>query len=85
MVPQVALKLGSPLRVVPRSEEKVQKDRPVESAALKSMRDHGQGSRRRGLSAERGLPGALLHAVGGMCTLVLQGDSVSQRKPSEID
>lgn len=60
MVPQVALKLGSPLRVVPRSDEKVQKDRPVESAALESVHDRGRGSRRRALIAERGLPGALL-------------------------
>lgn len=85
MVPQVALKLGSPLRVVPRSDEKVQKDRPVESAALESVHDRGRGSRRRALIAERGLPGALLHEVGGMHTLVLWGDSVSQRKPSEIN
>ena len=57
----------------------------MESAALKSIRDRGQGGRHRGLRAERGLPGALLHAVWGMSTFVLQGDSMSQWKPSEIN
>lgn len=65
MVPQGALKLGWPFKVVPNWGEKALEDQSMELAIHRSRCDLRQGNGHRRLTAEGSLPRAL-QAGGGM-------------------